>query len=359
MDKQKEFYIDSSTIAMVSVACGGLLSIYIDSALNQIPNVPENGNLRKEFEHNFEYVLDNKLLYDYQNILHEIEDSFNKKQLSEDEVVTELVKILGTTNNNTKYLQMNYKQMMMNRLKNSEITPERLKEISNKQYKNVTKKELDYFLRISAMHDVSRFLSAELQLRSGMDRPAEQKVNQNNRYLQVTNDEKNDFSVNKFKQLLDNFEKSLIKYINLGQTNKLKDKALSQPDVLFVDMQDLPEKDWQVHATAKFLPSKLYGDTDLRECLIMEFMIQKSLNEFLEKLVDCGYDVDVLLSKVQKIIIEKESEAAKKAENKNIVPMQQTAGKNVVGEEPKTKKKSQFVEKFLKLKKMDESSKEM
>ncbi len=353
-DYMENNVFNSYESVIIFVVSGGFLTAYLSAALNQIPNIPENANLRKHYEKVFEQVVDAKLENDYLKGL-SVDYGTDITKVSEDKIVDDLVNLVGCMNQNTKYLQLNYKQMIGNRLKKFEITEDRIKEINEKSGKPATKKESEYLLQIAAMHDVYQFLSTTYRAHSGKEKDAESEemINQNNHYNQHLN---NGDLVKDFSALLDAGENSMIKFINFDRKDpEGKVTTLLNPEVLYFNENGKVDKEWQIHLISHLMQSKFFGDNDLRKCLAMELLMQKSFNDFLGKLATSGYDVNKILVKVQKNLIEKEradalKETEQSTETKNVVPMQQTAGKVASTNNVETqKKKSQFIQLFMKL----------
>ncbi len=350
MEKYEEDnFFDNSEFRYIFKISSGILVAYLGAALNQIPNVPENGNLRKEYEHTFEDICNGKLS-NKTKYLQQIERVDELQKLDESKLIEDLVTIIGAMNQDTKYLYLNYQQMLNNRLIKFDLSEKRIQEIHEKKGKPITKDEKRQLLQVSVMQDVSNYLHTMYELRSGMKSDL-QLVMGNNKYLQVTKN--NDLKKNLI-DLLNAGEKSFVEIINYerGETHP-KIFGLLNPDIMYFDENGKSDRDFYLFSISNQMPHALFGDEDLCKCLVMELFLQKSLNEYLGKLAVAGHDVNAILAVVQEILIEKETalEAKRNFENtkkQNIMPLQQTAGKTSNHEA--SKKKTQFIQKFMKLK---------
>ena len=207
---EEEKFFNKSEFGFISTISGGMLIAYISAAVNQIPNVPENGNLRKEYEHTFEYICHDKLSNKYVENLRHLENSDGVEKLGEVKLIEHLVEIIGTMNKETKYLQLNYQQMLNNRLNKFEISEKRIQEIQEKNGKPITREEKKQLLQVSAMQDVSNYLYTMYVTRLGM-KSNFQPVFKENNYFQVIKN--NDLQKNLI-DLLNAGEKSFLKIIN-------------------------------------------------------------------------------------------------------------------------------------------------
>jgi len=354
--------IDSKTATWIGVASGSAIFVYISTALNQIPNVPENANLRKCYTRTFESVTKIQLQTSYLKTWQDLEQNIeNINNSSQEKIVHELAKIIKEINQNTTYLKLNYKQMLINRFKNFEFTKEKITAIQKGEIKKLTKEELSQLYCLVVMNDIYQFLNAQSLIRLGLyeqTKPVEE-IDQSNRYLEILANNKHK-RTDDFKSLITLVESSIQKFIKLeNKESENKNNVILQPSVVFVNgIDDKVDYGWQAHLQAKSLPRKLFGDTDLRECLTMELMIQKSLNAFLEELKARGYDVETIIRQAQAIVIEQIAEESKKPEVRNILPLQQSAGR-ISANENAEQKKSRCVIKANDLKKNKNQTQEL
>ena len=362
MKKLLDDEIDSKTATWISVASGSAIFVYISTALNQIPNVPENANLRKCYTRTFESVTNIELQTNYLKTWQDLEQNIeNINNSSQEKIVHELAKIIKEINQNTTYLKLNYKQMLINRFKNFEFTRERIKAIQAGEIKKLSQEELNQLLCLVAMNDIYQFLNAQSLVRLGLYeqvKPVEE-IDQYNSYMQTLLKGKHK-TTDDLETLINIVEKSILKFINLdSKENRNKNGVFLQPSVVFVDgVNGEVDNGWQIHSQAKLLPRRLFGDTDLRECLIMELMIQKSLNAFLGELKARGYDVDTIIRQAQASAIEQIAEESKKPEVRNILPLRQLAGR-ISANENAEQKKSRCVIKANDLKKNKNQTQEL
>ncbi len=363
MEKLLDNEIDSKTASWIGVATFGTLLMYVSTGLNQIPNVPENGNLRKSYSRTFESVTNVQLQADYAKTLHAIEcDVFEHATDSQDELVGELVKVLSAVNKNTTHLKLNYKQMLKNRFRDFEFTHEQIKAIQTGKIKNLTAEKLHQLWCLTAMYETYQFLDAQSLVRLGIYKQVKpvEKIDQSNRYLQTLAHGKHQ-TVEDVETLMSMMETSITKFIELDdKENKVKKSHFTQPSVTFVDgVTGKSDKDWEVCSLAKMLPRQMFGDTDLRQCLVMELMTQKALNAFLGKLKAYNCDVDALIEQAQTVIMAQMEQESQKVEPRKILPLQQTAGKASANDQAVQRKKSQLVPQLIKLKKDNEQVQEI
>lgn len=332
--------IDKSTVVWLGTVAVGTVFVYVSSALNQIPNVPENANLSR----NYYSAYNNDYLRKIQ--------SNNFINCTEKEILNELVEVMSAMNKNTTHLKLNYKQVLSNRFKEFNFTPERIKAIQSNQAKNVTKNELQHLMQISAIYDVYQFLSAQSSVRLGLQEnlSVTEEIDQNNRYLLSLNGCRSTL-MNDTNQLMNLAEKSFVEFIK--QCNVEKSQNCLEPEVVFVDgATGEIDQEWQVQTRVKKLPREMFGHTELRKCLVMEFDTQKAFNAFLGHLSARGVDVDKLISKAQQIIIQQMEREAKENQTRNL-PLHQTAGKPAITETVTIKeKKSRLINNF-KIKKIN------
>ncbi len=346
MKKRFTEEVDCSSVPMYSLVTGGVLLMYLSSALDQIPNVPENGQLRKSYECAYEVVMNQQ---NFQNT------KIVNDNVTQDELLNQLVDVMSVMYKNTTYLKLNYKQMLSNRFKKYEFTPERIKEIQTGQGKKASKDEQKHLLEISVMYDVYQFLNAELIVNLGNDKNiiSKDEIDQKNHYLDALKRENCDF-VTSNEKLIKLAELSFNNFAEQNCKEKKFEKNSLTPIVKFVDAKtDKVDDGWENYAKAKLLPSDRFGDMDLKKCLLMDLEILKTFVNDLLELKKCGYDIDNLVGQAQKLLIKRMEEETKKAEQQNL-PLQQTAGKVTTSENVITKK-SRFVPVKMKLKKINEN----